>query len=80
MRIVDLLAEGSIEIGAKVASKHDAIEELISLHENAGNLKDVDEYRKAILAREEGGTTAIGEGMAIRMRKPMPWRGLLWQR
>lgn len=65
MRIVDLLSKDSIEIGVKVASKPDAIEKLISLHEKAGNLKDVAEYRAAILAREEGGTTAIGEGMAI---------------
>ncbi|WP_350455049.1 PTS fructose transporter subunit IIABC [Slackia heliotrinireducens] len=65
MRIVDLLKEGSIKIGATAADKPDAIEQLIALHEKAGNLNDVEEYRKAILAREAGGTTAIGEGMAI---------------
>ena len=65
MRIVDLLAPEAIELGVQVASKPDAIEKLISLHEGAGNLADVEAYREAILAREAGGTTAIGEGMAI---------------
>ena len=65
MRIVDLLAPEAIELGVSVASKPDAIEKLISLHEGAGNLADVETYRQAILAREAGGTTAIGEGMAI---------------
>ena len=65
MRIVDLLAPEAIELGVSVASKSDAIEKLISLHEGAGNLADVETYRQAILAREAGGTTAIGEGMAI---------------
>ena len=65
MRITDLLAPEAIELGVSVASKPDAIDKLISLHEGAGNLSDVDAYREAILAREAGGTTAIGEGMAI---------------
>ena len=65
MRITDLLAPEAIELGVSVASKPDAIEKLISLHEGAGNLNDVQAYREAILAREAGGTTAIGEGMAI---------------
>ena len=65
MRITDLLAPEAIELGVSVASKPDAIEKLISLHDGAGNLSDVDTYREAILAREAGGTTAIGEGMAI---------------
>ena len=65
MRITDLLSPQAIELGVSVASKPDAIEKLISLHEGAGNLSDVEGYRAAILAREEQGTTAIGEGMAI---------------
>ena len=65
MRITDLLAPEAVELGVSVASKSDAIEKLISLHAGAGNLRDVDAYREAILAREAGGTTAIGEGMAI---------------
>lgn len=65
MRIIDLLAPEAIELGVSAASKSDAIDKLIGLHDGAGNLQDVDAYREAILAREAGGTTAIGEGMAI---------------
>ena len=65
MRITDLLAPNAIELGVALASKSDAIEKLISLHDGAGNLSDVEGYRSAILAREAQGTTAIGEGMAI---------------
>ncbi len=65
MRITDLLSPQAVELGVSVASKSDAIEKLISLHEGAGNLADVQAYREAILAREAQGTTAIGEGMAI---------------
>ena len=64
MRITDLLSPQSIELGVKVASKAEAIEKLVSLHDAAGNLADVQKYREAILARESQGTTAIGEGMA----------------
>ena len=65
MRITDLLAPKAVELGVSVASKPAAIDKLIALHEGAGNLRDVEAYRAAILAREAGGTTAIGEGMAI---------------
>lgn len=65
MRIVDLLKKDSIVPGAKVRTKTDAIDFLIRLHEEAGNLKDRDAYRRGILAREEEGTTAVGEGIAI---------------
>lgn len=65
MRIVDLLKEEAIKLKSSVGTKAEAIDELISLHENAGNLEDVEVYRQGILAREEQGTTAIGEGIAI---------------
>ena len=65
MKITDLLLPQAIELGTAPATKGDAIEKLIALHDGAGNLSDVEAYRAAILAREEQGTTAIGEGMAI---------------
>lgn len=52
MKIIDLLKKNAIELNASVASKNDAIDKLIALHEKAGNLLDVNEYKKAILARE----------------------------
>ena len=60
MKIIDLLKKNAIELNASVASKNDAIDKLIALHEKAGNLLDVNEYKKAILAREAQGSTAIG--------------------
>ena len=65
MRIVDLLKKKSIMPGVKLSTKADAIDLMIRLHDEAGNLADKEEYRKGILAREEEGTTAVGEGIAI---------------
>lgn len=65
MRISDLLSKESINLGVKLQSKAEAIDTLISLHEKAGNLTDINNYRESILAREEGGSTAVGDGIAI---------------
>ena len=65
MRIIDLLKKEAVVLGTSVASKDEAINKLISLHEKAGNLTDVEQYKKDILAREAQGTTAIGEGIAV---------------
>ena len=65
MRIIDLLKKEAVVLGTSAASKEEAINKLISLHEKAGNLTDVEQYKKDILAREAQGTTAIGEGIAV---------------
>ena len=65
MRITDLLKKESISLNRELASKSDAIDALIGLHEKAGNLSDKDAYKKAILAREAQGSTAVGNGVAI---------------
>ena len=65
MKIIDLLKKDAIELNTSVASKSDAIDKLVSLHEKAGNLVDVNAYKDAILAREAQGSTAIGEGIAV---------------
>ena len=65
MRITDLLKVQAIALGVKLANKQAAIDKLVSLHEKAGNLKDVAAYKKGIMAREEMGTTAIGMEVAI---------------
>ena len=70
MKIIDLLKKNAIELNTSVASKNDAIDKLIALHEKAGNLLDVNEYKKAILAREAQGSTAIGEGIAVHGLNP----------
>ena len=65
MRITDLLTKESISLNRKLASKSDAIDALIDLHEKAGNLSDREAYKKEILAREAQGSTAVGDGIAI---------------
>lgn len=65
MKIIDLLKKDAIELNTSVASKSDAIDKLVALHEKAGNLVDVNAYKDAILAREAQGSTAIGEGIAV---------------
>ncbi len=65
MRIVDLLKKDSIALGVAPKSKEEAIDMLVDLQAKSGNIADVDTYRKGILAREEMGSTAVGEGIAI---------------
>lgn len=65
MKIIDLLKKDAIELNTSVASKSDAIDKLVALHQKAGNLLDVKAYKEAILAREAQGSTAIGEGIAV---------------
>ena len=65
MRIVDLLSKESILLGGAPASKPEAIDLLIDLQVKGGRIADVEEYKKGILAREEKGSTAVGEGIAI---------------
>ncbi len=65
MRITDLLKANAIKLNAAPSSKQAAIDLLVSLHDKAGNLKDVAAYKEGILKREEMGTTAIGMEVAI---------------
>lgn len=65
MKIIDLLKADAINLNVKVASKNDAIDRLVSLHDAVGNLTDKNAYKEEILLREQQGTTAIGEGIAV---------------
>ncbi|MGG7176416.1 PTS fructose transporter subunit IIABC [Clostridium paraputrificum] len=65
MRITDLLKKEGIELDVKIASKTEAIDKLVDLMSNTGNLENKEEYKKGVLAREELSTTGIGEGIAI---------------
>lgn len=65
MRIVDLLKKESIQLNASPESKSEAIDMLVDLQVRGGCIADKDEYKKGILAREENGSTAVGEGIAI---------------
>ena len=65
MRIVDLLKKESILLNASPKSKAEAIDMLVDLQVKGGNISDKEEYKKGILAREDKGSTAVGEGVAI---------------
>lgn len=65
MKIKDLLKPEAIRLGAKAASKEEAIDELIALHKKTGDLNDPAGFKEAILKRESESTTAIGEGIAV---------------
>lgn len=65
MRITDLLDKRSINLNSKVTTKAEALEEAVSLMAKSGKLNDVNAYKKQVFAREEEGTTGIGEGIAI---------------
>ncbi len=65
MRIKDLLNAKAIDLDGKAVSKTEAIDRLIDLMKGTGNIVNSAEYRKAVFAREEAGSTGIGEGVAI---------------
>lgn len=65
MRITELLKKDGIALNVHVASKDAAINKLIALHEQSGNIQDPKSFKRAILEREANGSTAIGEGIAI---------------
>lgn len=65
MRIKDLLKAESIQLGGKATGKTDVLDQMVDLMAKSGNINDVETYRKGVYAREEEGTTGIGEGIAI---------------
>ena len=65
MRITDLLNEKAIILQGKAKTKAEAIDQLVELMMENGNIKDKETYKKVVLKREEEGTTGIGEGIAI---------------
>ncbi len=65
MRITDLLCKDSIILNAKPENKTEAIDMLVELQVKGGKIADKEAYKKGILAREEQGSTAVGEGIAI---------------
>ena len=64
MKITDLLKPQSILLNASPTNKADAIYTLGDLMDKGGNLSDKTEYLKAVFAREESGSTGLGDGIA----------------
>ncbi len=65
MRITDLINKKSVNLNLQKQNKLEAIDNLVDLVNNSGNLNNKEEYKKAIIARENMSTTGIGEGVAI---------------
>ena len=65
MRITELLKKDSVSLGVRVDSKDAAINYLVDLHARVGNITDKAVFKEGIVKREEGGSTAIGEGIAL---------------
>ena len=65
MRITDLLRAEGIQLRAAPSDREQAIDLLVALQDKAGNLTDPEQYKRDILAREEQGSTAIGNGIAV---------------
>lgn len=64
MKITDLLKPQSILLNADPVSKADAIYTLGDLMDKSGNLSDKAEYLNSVFAREESGSTGLGDGIA----------------
>ncbi|WP_337798837.1 fructose-specific PTS transporter subunit EIIC [Acidaminococcus timonensis] len=65
MQITDLLKRESVELDGSAADKKDALEKLVALMVKQGNIADAEEYKKKVFARDEDGSTGVGEGVAI---------------
>ncbi len=65
MRITELLCEQGVALHFQAADKAQAVDELVERMDSLGVLADKAAYKAQILAREEEGTTGIGEGVAI---------------
>lgn len=64
MRITDLLVPQSVLLNGPATNKTEAIHMLADLMEASGCLRDKDVYLADVLAREEAGSTGLGDGIA----------------
>ncbi len=65
MKICDLLSLETINLDLKAKKKEEAIDELVNVLDKAGKLANREEFKKAIIARENISSTALEEGIAI---------------
>lgn len=65
MRITELLDKRSIMLNGAPKNKKEALDQMIALMIKSGKINDEEAYRAQVYAREEEGTTGIGEGIAI---------------
>lgn len=65
MKITDLLDKRSIELNGKADGKEGILNKMVDLMVKSGKINNTEKYKKGVFAREEEGTTGIGEGIAI---------------
>lgn len=65
MKIRELLSPESIRLHGSAANKEEVLNKMVELMAKSGKITDVEAYRRGVFAREEEGTTGIGEGIAI---------------
>ena len=65
MKITDLLAKESIKLNATVKDKEEVLNTMVDLMDKSGKISDKKLYLDAVKAREEEGTTGVGNGIAI---------------
>ena len=65
MKITDLLSVGAVDLNVTASSKEEVLKKAVELMVRQGNITDKEQYLKAVFAREEEGTTGVGDGIAI---------------
>ena len=65
MKIIYLLDDRSVLLDGRVADKKAALDQMVELMDASGKLRDKETYRQGVYAREQEGSTGIGEGIAI---------------
>ncbi|MBR3348845.1 MAG: PTS sugar transporter subunit IIA, partial [Solobacterium sp.] len=65
MKITDILSKESIALGQKAKDKASVLEAMVDLMAASGKISDRKLYLEAVQAREEEGTTGVGNSIAI---------------
>jgi len=65
MKVSDILTEANIDINMPARDKTDAINKMIDLANNSGNVLDLEKIRNCVFDREKLVSTGVGKGFAI---------------
>ena len=65
MRILDLLDARSVKLNGTAVDKSDVLNRMVDLMAASGKVCNRENYLQAVFAREEEGSTGVGEGIAI---------------
>lgn len=65
VKITDYMSKDLINLNLKSKTKHEVLDELSELMSKSPNIQDKEVIKKALIEREELGSTGIGKGIAI---------------